>query len=89
MNNQDVLTLGILAHTLPEIVIIEKLHIAIQKYKAGFATNDKKVMEEMLFEIQLASTLLVIKQDCDSPFDFLQQVESLERAEKLFNPNKN
>lgn len=89
MDKEEVLALGIMAHTLPEVVIIQKLDIAIQKYKVAISQGDEKVKEDMLFEIQLASTLLVIKRDCSSPFEFLQRVESFERAERMFNPNQN
>jgi hypothetical protein len=89
MNKEEILALGMMAHALPEMIIIQKLDIAIQKYKMAISQSDEKVREEMLFEIQLASTLLVIKRDCNSPYEFLLRVESFERAERIFHPNQN
>ena len=82
--------LAIMVAVMSKEDIIDKLEQSIIKYKEAILLNKSKEETDKLFLfIAIASSMIIMKlSGADDPVSYLKEIDKIETARNLFNPDK-
>lgn len=88
MNGANALVI-MMAKMAPREVLIQKMEQAIKDYNEGVLLNkSKEEMDELWSELIIPALLILTKSVDKDPLDIMRDMEKMDAAVKLLNPNK-
>lgn len=88
MLNSLTFLIPMIAKVTPEEVLMDKVDEALVAYKSAKLCNDAALIEEKKNKLLVALNFFISKLMDVDPIEVAKQLEQMERADQLFNPNK-